>query len=349
MYEIASEIEQWFNQEKPVCLATVIRTWGSSPRPAGAKMAFTPDPFITGSVSGGCVEGAVIEAGIQAMKKGETALLHYGVADETAVSVGLACGGEIDVFVRQFDIALFRAMQNLMQTQTTAILLTVIEPRSTFLGCEILSDEKGLIVYSNFKTIDDPEGLIKSLDLAQVKQSKITALEIPGQNPAKIFIDVISLPPVLVIVGGVHIAVALAALAKALNFHVIVIDPRKAFATRERFPQADQIIQEWPDEAFQKVAMNSNVDVAILTHDPKIDDPALKIVLSSPAQYIGVLGSRMTHKKRRQRLLAEGITEQQLARLHAPIGIDLGKTPQEIALGILAEIVAVRNGRKIKW
>jgi len=349
MYELSSHIAHWFDQNKLVCLATVISTWGSSPRPPGAKMAFTPDPLISGSVSGGCVEGAVIDAGINVIKAGKAVRLHYGVTDEIAVNVGLACGGEIDIVVRQLDSTLFQALRNLMQTHTTAYLLTIVEPDSRLLGCDMLVEESGQVVFSNLGGIIDQTILADQLKFNEIKLSQTTVLEAPGQGLLHVFIDVINPPPVLVIVGGVHIAISLAALAKNLGFQTVVIDPRKAFATPERFPQVDRIIQAWPDEAFQKVIISANTNIAILTHDPKIDDPALKIVLNSPAQYIGVLGSPATHEKRRKRLLAEGISEGQLVRLHAPIGLDLGgKTPQEIALGILAEIIAARHGLNFK-
>jgi xanthine dehydrogenase accessory factor len=166
-------------------------------------------------------------------------------------------------------------------------------------------------------------------------------------EPVRLFIDVISPPPVLVMVGGVHIAVSLAALAKTLGYTTVVIDPRRAFGSQERFPHVDRLIQAWPEEAFEQISLTRNTCVAILTHDPKIDDPALKIVLNHPVFYVGVLGSRQTHEKRKQRLHAEGLTQAQLDRLHAPIGLELGEeTPEETALAILAEIVAVRRGHK---
>lgn len=346
MYELVVDIEHWIEQKKPICLATVISTWGSSPRQPGSKMAITADYLISGSVSAGCVEGAVIEAAVGVLKSGNAMRLHYGVADETALNVGLTCGGEIDIIVRPLDAALFHALRHLMKTQRTTFLLTVIEPESKLLGCEILFDETGQILFNNLNDNIETTELFQRIKPAELNQPKITDFELPGQAPLQVFIDVINLPPDLVIVGGVHIAITLSSLAKIMGFRTVLIDPRKAFCNPERFPHVDQLIQEWPDDAFQKMSLTPNTAVAVVTHDPKIDDPALKIVLNSPAQYIGVLGSARTHEKRCQRLLAEGVTEEQLARLHAPIGFNLGKTPQEIALGILAEIVAVRNGRE---
>lgn len=339
MYELSSDINHWFEQKKPVCLATVVSTWGSSPRPVGAKMVFTGDPLISGSVSGGCVEGAVIEAGIRALETGRPELLHYGVADETAFNIGLACGGEIEVFVRRLDESLFRTLSSIMASRQPAVLLTVIEGNPELIGHEIVISNEQVVFGMSDKDLDDQ---ILKLAHTAVKelQSQSAFLEIPGHAPVRVFADMISPPPVLVIVGGVHIAVVLAALAKTLGFYTIVIDPRKTLSSPERFPQVDQLIQEWPEEAFQKISLDSYTSIAILTHDPKIDDPALKVVLRHPVKYIGILGSVKTHEKRKSRLLAEGISLEQIARLHAPIGIDLGgNNPQEIALGTLAEIV----------
>ena len=169
---------------------------------------------------------------------------------------------------------------------------------------------------------------------------------IAGSESVEVFIEV-SLPsPTLIVVGGVHIAIALTALAKTLGYHTIVVDPRKAFGSEARFPHVDQLIQLWPDEALAQVGLTRSTAVAMLTHDPKLDDPALKLALPSPAFYVGALGSRRTQDKRRARLLAEGLTQAHLARLRGPIGLDLGgRTPEEVALAVMGEIVAARNGR----
>lgn len=350
MYELSADIASWFEQNKEVCLATVINTWGTSPRQVGSKMAFTADPFIAGSVSAGCVEGAVIEAGIKVLQTNCPELLHFGVSDETAFSVGLTCGGEIDVFVRKLDKALFKALNQVISARQPAALLAILDKESRLFGHEILVSEEQILSGTFGKDLDG-----SALELAcdkiasQIPQN--AALENPGQLPLRVFVDVINPPQELIIVGGGHIAVTLVSLAKTLGFRTVVIDPRKAFANMQRFPDADLLIQEWPDEAFKKVLLNSASSVAIVTHDPKIDDPALKIVLNSPASYIGILGSRKTHAERCDRLLADGITPEQLARLHAPIGIDLvSKNPQDIALSIMAEIVKERNIRiKSLW
>jgi xanthine dehydrogenase accessory factor len=168
----------------------------------------------------------------------------------------------------------------------------------------------------------------------------------PGEQTAELFVEVLLPSPTLIVVGGVHTSITLTALAKTLGYRTVVVDPRKAFGSEARFPHVDQLIQEWPDEALQRVGLTRSSAVAMLTHDPKLDDPGLKVALASSAFYVGALGSKGTQAKRRQRLLADGVTEEQLARLHGPIGLDLGgRTPEEIALAILAEIVAARNGK----
>jgi xanthine dehydrogenase accessory factor len=177
-------------------------------------------------------------------------------------------------------------------------------------------------------------------------QPKNLTLESRTGEQVRIFINTILPPPTLVMVGGVHIAVSLTAIAKAIGYHTIVIDPRRTFGSPDRFPNVNQLIQAWPQEAFEQIVLTRSTCVAMLTHDPKIDDPALKIVLNSPVFYVGALGSRKTHQSRRRRLLDEGLSPNQLDRIRGPIGLDIGaKTPEEIALSIMAEIIAVRRGQ----
>ena len=346
MHEVLSDIQRWLNQGEAVALATVISTWGSAPRAVGAKMALAAGAKIAGSVSGGCVEGAVYEAGLQAIESNKPALLHFGVADETAFSVGLACGGNIEVFVRQLDPALFETILTEIQAGQAAAIVTALSGPPGVPGREMLCLAENRSSGSLGASLD---GIARELARERLEQGlsgSVTVSEVGG-DPVRLFIDVISPPPVLVMVGGVHIAVSLAALAKTLGYTTVVIDPRRAFGSQERFPHVDRLIQAWPDEAFQQVPLRRSTAIAILTHDPKIDDPALKIALISPAFYIGVLGSRQTHEKRIQRLLTDGVPQAQLDRLHAPIGLELGEeTPEEIALAILAEIVATRHGQK---
>jgi xanthine dehydrogenase accessory factor len=242
-------------------------------------MAVRADGAMTGSVSGGCVEGAVVQEAQDILGGAPSHLIQFGVADEIAWEVGLACGGSIEVFVQPLD--------------------------------------------------PDPGR---------------EQVEFNGEE-LEVFIDLLLPTPTIIMIGGVHISIALAEMARSLGYRTIVIDARKYFATQERFPAIDQLIQSWPEEGFEAAGIDASTAVVVLTHDPKIDDPALKLALRSPAFYVGALGSRTTHAKRIERLRQDGLSNEVLARLRAPVGLDLGaRTPQEIALSVLAEITASRHG-----
>ena len=340
MRDILPDLDKWHaDKSDSIALATVIQTWGSSPRRAGAKMALTPDGKITGSVSGGCVEGAVFDTGVEVLKSNRPQLLHFGVADETAWDVGLACGGSIDIFVKPLDTELFKPLRSVLVDEEPAVLVTVVRGPDELLGREMLVRDDGGVT----GTISD-ERNEQVLNLAKEALAGGESRRAMLNEENEIFMEVILPPPTLIAVGGVHITIALVALAKTLGYRTVVVDPRSAFGNEERFPNVDQLIQKWPDEAFQQVPLTRSTAIAMLTHDPKLDDPALKIALPSSAFYVGALGSKTTQAKRRQRLLDEGLTEEQLNRLHGPIGLKIGAgTPEEIAMSIMAEIVAARN------
>ncbi len=339
MRDILPELDHWREENKSIALATVIQTWGSSPRRAGAKMAITPDGGITGSVSGGCVEGAVFEEGVQSLKKNQPKLLHFGVADETAWEVGLACGGSIDVFVKPFDSEYFKSLRSVIAEEQSAVNLTIVRGPDELLGKEMLVRDDGLVTGLFGDHLHEAALRTANEALASGESQRSMLNE-----DVEVFAEAILPPPTLIAVGGVHITIALMALAKTLGYRTVVIDPRTAFGNEKRFPNVDQLIPFWPQEAFQQIPITRSTAVAMLTHDPKLDDPALKIALPSSAFYVGALGSKNTQAKRRQRLLDEGIIEDQLNRLHGPIGLEIGAgTPEEIAMSIMAEIVATRN------
>jgi xanthine dehydrogenase accessory factor len=341
MRDVIESIDQWRAEGQSVALATVVQTWGSSPRQAGAKMALTPAGQITGSVSGGCVEGAVYESGVEALQTGQPRLLHFGVADETAWEVGLACGGSIDVFVQPLRTEFYERVHASLVANTAFASVTLVHAPDELLGRTLLVDEHGPSWGSLSPQLDSQAVELARSALAE-GQSRRAALA----EGVDAFVEVVLPPPTLIAVGGVHITIALVALAKTLGYYTIVVDPRKAFGSAERFPHVDKLVQAWPDEALADIPLTRGTAVAMLTHDPKLDDPALKLVLPSPAFYVGALGSRNTQAKRRQRLLEEGLSEEAISRLHGPIGLELGaSTPEEIALSIMAEIVATRNGR----
>jgi xanthine dehydrogenase accessory factor len=339
MRDILAEVERWQKEQAAVALATVVRTWGSSPRRVGAKMAVTSDGRMSGSVSGGCVENAVVEAGIESLKSQRPQLLHFGVADETAWEVGLACGGSIDVFVKPLDPKLFEQIREVLTSESNGALLTVIRGNDEIFGSEMLI-VNGEIVHGSLGNEWDATVLNLAHDVLAQGISRCIVLN----EDLEVFAEAILPPPTLIVVGGVHIAIALVSMAKILGYRTILIDPRRSWGSEERFPHVDRLIQSWIDEAFGQVQIHRSTAIAMLTHDPKLDDPALKIALNSPAFYVGALGSRTTNAKRRERLLNDGVTEAQLSRLHAPIGLDIGaQTPEEIALAIMSEVVAAHR------
>lgn len=356
MREIIEDILAWSDAGESVAVATVIETWGSAPRTVGAKMAMTPAHHIAGSVSGGCVEGAVFEAGMETLDSRQPQLLRYGVADETAFeSVGLACGGTIEVFVEPLSPALRRFWQRAFAADQAIATATVIQGPADLIGYKLMlnadgeadtseSDERYNAITPQMLTaaqIALREGTSKRLVLPSIP----TSLPL-GERSIELFIDVTLPRTTLIVVGAVHIAIALTTMAKALGYRVVIVDPRTAFANAARFPHADQLIVEQPQRVFSRLAITRATAVVTLTHDAKFDDPALLAALQSDAFYVGALGGRKTRESRRQRLLAHGLSEAQLSRLHAPIGLPIGtKTPEEIALATMAQIVAAMRGK----
>jgi xanthine dehydrogenase accessory factor len=338
MREVIASIDSWLADNEAVALATVVQTWGSAPRREGAKMALTPAGHIAGSVSGGCVEGAVYEAGTETLATGRGQLLSFGVADETAWDVGLACGGKIRVFVEPLDIDHYQKVRQLVQDDRPGARATIISGPVENVGRTLFLAGGEIAGHTLPENLVNPVYTATKAALARSRPEQIRL------ESMEIFIDVLLPAPTLILVGGVHIAIALAQMARTVGFRTIVVDPRRAFGSDARFPDADRLIQAWPDKAFAELQLNQSTAVVMLTHDPKIDDPALKTVLPSPAFYIGALGSTRTHAQRRERLLAAGVPAEQVDRIHAPIGLDIGaQTPEEIAVAVLAEIVAVRR------
>lgn len=335
MRDVLADIERWLAAGEAVALATVVQTWGSSPRAVGAKMAVTASGRMAGSVSGGCVEGAVVEASQTVLQTGRPQLLHFGVADESAWEVGLACGGSLDVFVQPLAPDLLRGWADWLRAGRSFAAASLVTGPAELLGQGLLVDEAGAAV--------------GPLMLAEAPARAALSAGQSGRIPTPVgdvFIEVVTPAPTLIAVGGVHISVALTALAKTLGYATVVVDPRKAFGSAERFPHVDRLIQKWPDEALREAGLTRGTAVALLTHDPKLDDPGLLAALPSPAFYVGALGSARTQAARRARLLAQGLPTEQVDRLRGPIGLDLGgRTPEEVALAILAEVVAARNGR----
>lgn len=340
MKDVIDDIDRWLAMDAgPIALATVIDTWGSAPRKVGAKLAFTAGgAAISGSVSGGCVEGAVIGAGDETLATGRPQLLHFGVADEMAWGVGLACGGTIEVFVECLDVATCAAARRWIGECASGAIVTVIRGPEGLLGRKLALGRDGLIVGALGFGLDDA-----AVRLAREAQHS-TRRQLSDE--VEVFIDVLRPSPTLVVIGGAHVAIPLTQMAKLLGYQTVLIDPRRAFANNTRFPDVDRLISAYPDKALVAEPPGKDTAIVTLSHDPKIDDPALRVALESDAFYIGALGSRKTTARRRERLADMGFTAEQQARIHAPVGLDIGAdNPEEIALAIMAEIVAVYRGR----
>lgn len=314
---IAEIALDWHRQGRGAVLATVVETWGSAPRQPGSQLVVSGDGQMMGSVSGGCVEGAVVTEAGEALADGQSRLLTFGVSDETAFAVGLACGGTIRVLVEPVGAALPEPL--------LAELVAARAARSPVAYAVNLTDwSRGLLLPGQDAAAD-----------ARLRSDKA------GPEEDGRFIAPHNPPLRLVVVGAVHIAQALLPMARACGYDPMLIDPRGAFGSAERFP-GEIILEDWPDEALAALVPDARMAVVTLTHDPKLDDPALRIALRSPAFYVGCLGSTRTHAKRLERLRAEGFTEAELARIHAPVGLDIGaKSPAEIALSVMAQVTRV--------
>ena len=338
MKEVAAELEQWLASGQPVAIATVVRISGSAPRPLGATLVARAEEKIAGSVSNGCVESAVYEEAIAVLKDGRARVVNYGISDEFAFTVGLSCGGSIDVLVEPVG-ALHRAALEAVRSERPALLVRVVAP----------ADRAGTVAVL---TEDRAEGW--SPELAELKVGALAALGEGrsrtvtarlGERDATVFLEAIAMPPLLAIVGATHVGQALAHLAKAVGYRVVVVDPREALANAERFPGME-IVAAWPQEGLATLRFGPSSAIAILAHDDKFDHPALVAALRSAAGYVGAIGSRTTNEKRVAWLRSQGVADRDIARIHAPIGLDIGATGvEEIALAILAEIVAVRRHR----
>jgi xanthine dehydrogenase accessory factor len=335
--ELLPEIQRWVAAGEQVALATVIRVVGSAPRPVGAKLAISSAGRMAGSVSGGCVETTVYEEMMDVLSGGPPRTLHFGITEDMIWDVGLACGGSIDVFIHALHPDLVAALRSAVEAGTPVAMATVIAGPEA--GQAALLGTDGAVA-----GFADSRIAAAAQELLATRSDRAIVREIAPET--EVFFEPFLPPSVLVIVGGVHIAIPLTRFAKELGFRVIVVDPRAKFASRERFPHADEVRVEWPDEALAQLHLDESTYIALLTHDPKIDEPTLAAALKTKAAYIGAIGSRRTHTARFERMARWGITPEELERVYAPIGLDLGgRKPEETALSIIAEVVAIKNGR----
>lgn len=344
MKEILADLDRWEAEREEIAVATVVAMRGSAPRPAGSRFAVTRGGRLAGSVSAGCVEGDVVERAMRVLDGGAPELASYGITDEMGMKVGMSCGGAIDVLIERHDPGeAWRAACDAVRRERAAALAVVLQPAS-------LRGRK-LAVLGDGRTVGSME---PSLDAALLpvatrllSEAEIRVVPVPWVGgEASVFVESFAPPLRLFVVGATHTGIALCRLAKVLGYRVTVIDARGPFATRERFPEADDILREWPHEVLEREGLSVYSEVVVLTHDPKFDIPTLACALRSPARYVGALGSRVTQQKRLAELRAQGFSDADLDRIRAPIGLDIGaRTPEEIALAILAEILAVRYGR----
>lgn len=304
----------WHRAGKGTALATVVETWGSAPRRIGAQLVIDEDARMEGSVSGGCVEGAVVVEALEALEDGKPRLLEFGVSDGDAFAVGLACGGTIRVLVEPVGPVLPEAV--------LADLVTARAARQPV--AYVVNTETGARRL-------DREGHATRFRMDR------SGFEEDGQT----FVAIHNPPLRLIVVGAVHIAQHLVPMARDIGYDPVVVDPRDSFASPERFPDT-QLLHDWPDEAVDELGLDTRTALCLLTHDPKIDDPALEAGLRSGAFYIGALGSNRTHGKRLERMQAAGFSEADCGRIHGPIGLDIGAaSPAEIAVAVLAEMTRV--------
>jgi xanthine dehydrogenase accessory factor len=352
--DVLVELTRWWRDGQAVGMATVVGTWRSAPRPAGATMLVGLDGTAVGSVSGGCVEGAVYELCRQAAESGVGHLQRYGISDDDAFEVGLTCGGIIDLWIERVDQERFPELGDVahsVQTGEPVAVVTCIEGPTDRLGRRLViwPDRRSGGLGSNRlddAVTDDCRGLLAT------GRTGIVHYGHDGErrgDALSLFVSSYAPRPRLLVFGAIDFAAAVARVGAFLGYKVTVCDARPVFATAKRFPEADEVIVDWPHRFLQGEIQGGRVDartvVCVLTHDPKFDVPVLEVALRQPFAYVGAMGSRRTHDDRMKRLREAGMTEDELARLSSPIGLDLGaRTPEETAVSIAAEIIATRWG-----
>ncbi len=356
MRDVFGALLTGWNSGATAALATVVRTFESAPRPAGASMLVTADGEVVGSVSGGCVEGAIYELGKEVIADGQAVLVRYGISDDDAFAVGLTCGGIIDVFVEPVSARSFAELESVRNDLDAARpvgVATVIEhPDPAWLGRHLIvrpHDAEGDVgsERANRAIADDARGLLAA------GRNSILTYGPDGQRLGegmRVFFSSFAPRPRMLVFGAIDFAAALARMGKFLGFYVTVCDARAVFTTTARFPDADEVIVAWPHRYLKEQVAAELVDertvVCVLTHDPKFDVPLLEVALTNgPFAYVGAMGSRRTHDDRLNRLRNAGVGDEALSRLHSPIGLDLGsRTPEETAVSIAAEIISLQWG-----
>lgn len=353
MRDIAPQLREWQRQGKRYALATLVKVDRSAPKPPGAVMAVAEDGTVLGSVSGGCVESALHEEADAVLASGQPKTVSYGISDDEGFTIGLACGGQLHLFVDAPKLP-DRLFEEIEANRPLAMATIVSGPAAggrLVLWPEALTSAPGngplpVTPDSPASTGFGDEALRSAVanDAADLLTRQASTLKSYPQGD--VFIQTFALPAEMYIFGAADFSAALASMGKFLGFHVTVIDPRTVFATRERFPAADEIAIEWPDKFLAKAPIGPSTAICVLTHDAKFDVPALLQALKTDAGYIGAMGAKRTNEERFRKLREAGCTEEQLARIKAPIGLDIGgRSPEETAVSVAAQIIAWRSGK----
>jgi len=352
--DILDQIGKWWDAGEAFGLATVVQTFSSAPREPGAALAVSPDGEVAGSVSGGCVEGAVYELSGEVSQSGQAVLQRYGVSDDTAFSVGLTCGGIIDIFVEAVSRETYPEFGEIVAAvrdhQPVAVATVIAGPGQV--GSRRIvwpADHRAGPSHSlgsgdrlDQAVDDDARGMLAQ-GLTGVRRYGPDGER--RRDELSVFVQSFAPPPRMLVFGAIDFAAAVARIGKFLGYRVTVCDARPVFATSARFPDADEVITDWPHRYLTGISTDERTVICVLTHDPKFDVPVLEVALREPAAYIGAMGSRRTHNDRLDRLREAGLSEDELARLRSPVGLDLGaRTPEETAVAIAAELIQLRWG-----
>ncbi|HLH82277.1 MAG TPA: XdhC/CoxI family protein [Trebonia sp.] len=353
MRDILNTITKWWEEGETFGLATVVRTFRSAPRDPGAALAVAPGGEVTGSVSGGCVEGAVYELAAEVTATGEPVLQTYGVSDDDAFAVGLTCGGILDIFVEPVSRHTFPELGEIaaaVDRGEPVAVATVISGPGKIGARRVIWGDPARPSTGSLGSGDRLDSAADD-DVRGMLAQGLTGIRRYGEHGERrgdelgVFVNSFAPPPRMLVFGAIDFAAAVARIGKFLGYHVTVCDARPVFATRSRFPDADQVVVDWPHRFLAGVEVDARTVICVLTHDPKFDVPVLEVALRTPAGYIGAMGSRRTHEDRLERLRAVGVTEAELSRLRSPIGLDLGaRTPEETAVSIAAELIQLRWG-----
>jgi len=350
MRDVLDELLGWWHAGQPVGLATVVGTWKSAPRPPGAAMLVGPDGTAVGSVSGGCVEGAVYDLASEVRDGRAPVLQRYGVSDDDAFAVGLTCGGIIDVYVERISPATFPELDDVaadVRDGRPVAVVTLVDAEDAMRGRRLVVRPESVSGSLGSQRLDDAvrddaRGLLEQGRSAVIRYGRDGERR---RDDIGVFVASHAPRPRLIVFGAIDFAAAVARIGSFLGYRVTVCDARPVFATARRFPDADEVVVEWPHKYLDHTETDERTVVCVLTHDPKFDVPLLEVALRRPLGYVGAMGSRRTNENRLEQLRERGLTEAELERLHAPIGLDIGaRTPEETALSVAAEIVAARWG-----